>query len=489
MSAKDKKSEKLKLLEEKIRRLKTNNISRFYPETGPLSRDKYVPHMKFFKAGAKYRERLALCGNRVGKSVGMGGIEVTYHATGKYPDWWEGYVFTHPVKIRVCGKTGQTVRDIIQKILIGPPGAKGTGLIPEDCLIKTTPKAGGVPDAIDTVTVRHISGGESTIGFKAYTEGRSSFEGTEQDVVWEDEEPPYNIHTENLIRTMGTGVFNEPGLMLCTFTPLEGMSETVMAFLKGGKLPDGREMVENNKYIVMATWDDAPHLSESEKKILWDELPPYERDARSKGIPQLGSGAIYPILEKEVTIDDFEIPEYWPKIYGFDVGWNCTAAVFAAHDVETDTIYVYNTYKRGHAEPSIHVDAIKARGKYIPGAIDPSSAGSSQIDGKKLINEYRDLDLNLFYADNSVVGESGIFAVWKRLSSGRLKVFKSCIEWFIEFRLYRRDQKGNVVKSNDHLMDATRYLSNTIHIAEEQTEEEEQHYEETQQQESTAGWY
>ena len=30
--------------------------------------------------------------------------------------------------------------------------------------------------------------------------------------------------------------------------------------------------------------------------------------------------------------------------------------------------------------------------------------------------------------------------------------------WLSEFRIYRRDEKGRIVKQSDHLMDATRYL-------------------------------
>jgi hypothetical protein len=54
--------------------------------------------------------------------------------------------------------------------------------------------------------------------------------------------------------------------------------------------------------------------------------------------------------------------------------------------------------------------------------------------------------------------EAGIFAVWQRLSGGKLKVFQSLSNWLAEFRLYRRDEKGTIVKENDHLLDATRYL-------------------------------
>jgi hypothetical protein len=44
------------------------------------------------------------------------------------------------------------------------------------------------------------------------------------------------------------------------------------------------------------------------------------------------------------------------------------------------------------------------------------------------------------------------------LSAGKLKVFESLKAWLEEFRMYRRDEKGQIVKANDHLMDATRYL-------------------------------
>jgi hypothetical protein len=43
------------------------------------------------------------------------------------------------------------------------------------------------------------------------------------------------------------------------------------------------------------------------------------------------------------------------------------------------------------------------------------------------------------------------------LSTQQLRVFDTLTNWFKEVRLYRRDEKGNVVKKNDHIMDATRY--------------------------------
>jgi hypothetical protein len=210
-----------------------------------------------------------------------------------------------------------------------------------------------------------------------------------------------------------------------------------------------------SKFVVMADWNDVPHLSEAEKIELLASIPPHQRDARTKGVPQLGSGAIYPVPETDILVEDFEIPEHYTRGYGMDVGWNCTAVVWLSHDQETGVRYVYAIHKRGEAEPSIHADAVRSRGIWIPGRIDPASRGRSQRDGTVLIDDYVNQGLFLDVAPNAV--EAGILEVWRLLSTGQLKVFKSCSAWLEEFRLYRRDRKGRVVKQNDHLMDATRY--------------------------------
>jgi hypothetical protein len=159
-----------------------------------------------------------------------------------------------------------------------------------------------------------------------------------------------------------------------------------------------------------------------------------------------------------------EIPAHWPKAYGLDVGWNKTAAPFGALDRENDVLYIYSCHYQGQQEPSTHVAAIRARGEWIPGTIDPASRGRSQKDGEQLLQIYRDLGLTLTPAENSV--ESGLFEVHQRLATGRLKVFRSCKAWFGEYRIYHRDEKGHIVKANDHLMDGTRYLVVTgIHLA------------------------
>jgi Terminase RNaseH-like domain len=216
------------------------------------------------------------------------------------------------------------------------------------------------------------------------------------------------------------------------------------------------EVLNGNAYLVMCTWSQVPHLSPEVQKELLSSYPDYQRDARSKGVPSLGSGAIYKVSESEITIDDIPIPPHWPRAYGFDVGWRFSACVWGALDRDNDTLYVYAEHYRSEAEPVIHAAAIKARGEWIKGAIDPAARGRGQTDGRSLLEMYRDLGLDLIDADNSV--ETGIYELLMRMTSGRLKIFRSCQNLLAEYRLYRRDEKGRIVKERDHALDALRYM-------------------------------
>ena len=195
------------------------------------AREKYPKHLEFFKAGAEYRERCFMAANRTGKTV-AGSYEMTCHLTGLYPDWWEGRRFPSAIRAWAAGKTNETTRDIVQTSLLGEIAfegqrkiVSGTGMIPGRLLGQPSWKQ-GVADLVDTIKVKHAAGGWSVLGLKSYQQGRGSFEGTAQHVIWPDEEPPLDIYGECLIRTATTG-----GIVLMTFTPLEGMSETVLQFM------------------------------------------------------------------------------------------------------------------------------------------------------------------------------------------------------------------------------------------------------------------
>jgi phage terminase large subunit-like protein len=194
----------------------------------------YSKQLDFHAAGKAHGERLFMAGNQQGKTW-AGGYEVAIHATGRYPDWWTGAVFTRAPKWWVAGVTGESTRDNPQRILVGPPQIKsawGTGAIPRDALKDYSP-ARGVPDALDSLVVKWGGGGDvqaqdSIILLKSYEKGREKWQGDTVDGIWFDEEPPMDIYSEGRTRTNKgqLGVFD-----MITFTPLRGMSEVVRLFL------------------------------------------------------------------------------------------------------------------------------------------------------------------------------------------------------------------------------------------------------------------
>lgn len=211
-----------------------------------------------------------------------------------------------------------------------------------------------------------------------------------------------------------------------------------------------------SKITVFCSWEDVPHLDPATKAAILASIPPWQRDARTKGIPELGAGAIYTVPESEFTIPAIELQPQWPRCFALDVGWKRNAVLLGAIDRDTGILYIYDEIYKSKCEPAVVAGAIRARGSWIPGVIDPAARGRGQKDGISLLTVYRDLGLDIRTANNAV--ESGLLKVWEMLSQGQIKIVSKCTNFFAEYRLYRRDLKGNIVKSNDHLMDCLRYM-------------------------------
>jgi phage terminase large subunit-like protein len=217
--------EEIRLTEELARRQRSNKFLSYYPDEGPLRRELYEKHLRFFKAGAIHQERAAIAGNRCGKTT-LGCYEATCHLIGAYPHWWEGKRFDSPVDWWAAGDTSETTRNILQFEFLGPLNELGTGMIPSQNIVGDPTRRRGLADSIDTVSIKHSSGGLSTLAFKSYDQGREKFQGTAKHGINLDEEPAADIYFECLTRLMTTN-----GILICTFTPLSGMSEIVLRYM------------------------------------------------------------------------------------------------------------------------------------------------------------------------------------------------------------------------------------------------------------------
>ncbi|RDJ93726.1 hypothetical protein B4Q13_19990, partial [Lacticaseibacillus rhamnosus] len=87
-------------------------------------------------------------------------------------------------------------------------------------------------------------------------------------------------------------------------------------------------------------------------------------------------------------------------------------------------------------------------------------AAAGQLGMRRRRQTYRALGLRLEQIDNPV--ESGILNISQRMRSGRLKVFASLSKYLEQRRLYRRDEKDQIVKDRENLQDAARGLASGI---------------------------
>jgi phage terminase large subunit-like protein len=418
----------------------------------------YPKQKQFHAMGLEKRERALIAANQVGKTW-CAGAEVAMHLTGDYPDDWPGLRFDRPTRWTAGSESAELTKKGMQRVLLGPPEDKaawGTGMIPRAALDfdKISPRS-GVPDAVMTIGVRHKRGGTSVVQLNSYDQGRTKWQADTLDGVWLDEEPPEDIYNEALTRTNVS-----LGPVILTATPLKGLTRVMNKYLKDKSPGTG--------YVNMVL-EDASHYSPEQIEVIIASYPAHERDARTKGIPVLGSGVIYPIAEQLIKVMPFPIPPEWKRIAGMDFGaTHPTAAVWLAIDSDADMIYVTDCYRKdGVGQLPMHASAIRSKGEWIPMAW-PGDGMNETAAGPALAQQYRGERVNMraeraqFPPDplnpaRSVVSvEAGLQEILTLMETGRFKVFSHLEDWFEEFRMYHRDN-GKIVKKVDDLMDATRY--------------------------------
>lgn len=428
-------------LRQAVERKKFNQMDFYEP---------YPKQLEFFAQGVAHRERTFFAGNQLGKTT-AGAFEATCHATGRYPSWWNGRRFDKPTRGWLCGPSNGALRDGAQQKLLGTARVEeafGTGMIPRDCLVETT-SARGTPGSIDTIQVRHVSGGVSTISLKSYEQGREKFQSDTIDWFWADEEPPYDIYTELLARITATH-----GMGWITFTPLLGRTPVVDRFLN--------EENPSRAHVIM-TFEEVSHLTDEQRKEIWDSYPAHMREARTRGVPMAGEGMVFSVAEdtlKEPRIDN--VPIHWAKIWGVDFGIaHPFAAVLLAWDKDYDTIHVLHTIRMSDGNAIMHGHALRQIAAAVPVAWPQDGTQRDKGSGEQLADIYRRqgklpmLGTHATHADGSVSTEAGVMEMETRMQTGRLKVADHLGHWFEEFRGYHR-KEGQIVKEHDDIMSATR---------------------------------
>lgn len=448
----------------------------------------YPWQRKFVEASLDNTEIMLMAANGVGKTSVAGAI-VSVHMTGDYdgfvkdmrypstfldgrthpyagqlvwPDGWKGRRFKTPVRVWTGSPTNETSKENIQTILIGGTGEDlGMGWVPRSRLVgKPTTRQAGVKDVVDSFQVRHISGGISKCFTKTYEQGWQKWQGGAPHIVWLDEEPDdYKIYTESLTRVLRT-----KGMVMVTYTPLLGWTDLSLHF---------REAAEGSGiYLQNATWDDAPHLDDAEKARLMLSYPEHELDARTKGMPMMGKGAVFPISDNRISIDPFKIPDHWARIKGCDFGIDHPAAGSEiAWDRDQDRIYVIDCYKKSGETAPYHAAWFNKSNKWIPVSWPHDGMNREKSGGKTLAQHYRDHGVNMLSKSARYPKARGeehdtgggqpvepiVTEILEMMSNDRFKVFSNLPEWFEEKRSFHRDENGKIVSRRDDILKATFY--------------------------------
>lgn len=243
--------------------------------------------------------------------------------------------------------------------------------------------------------------------------------------------------------------------------------------------------VSASKFLVMASWSDVPHLDQKTRDELLESTPPWQRKARSMGIPVLGSGLIFPVSEDAIKCDAFPIPTHWPRLRGMDFGWDHpTAHVELAWDRDTDAVYVTSVYAESQKRIDEHASALKRISPdWVPIAWPHDGLQHDKKAGAQLAESYREEGLPMLsematWPEKSHDGgtaegndissrvsvEAGVQDMLLRMQQGRLKVFRHCELFFTEMRMYHR-KEGKIVKLFDDVISATRYAIMMLRFA------------------------
>lgn len=421
--------------------------------------ESYLPTSKalqFYASGLTARQRMLLGAVRSRKTT-LALKEVACHALGVYPSWWNGYKYDRPTRWLVGTVKAIKTRDVLQKYLL--EGDLQFGLQPfiHASSVEKTYMSGGLRNAIDRLFVKHASGGISEIKFASFAEGASGLQSETFDGAHLDEAPHFDVYQEILFRTTSFGDYKT--FVLLTMWPERGMDELVTFFMNKG---EPGQSVEDHFYMH-CSWADNPTMSEEEKERLRRATPEYLLDAREFGLPIFGVGKVFRMKESDIITPAFkEIPKHFALIYGLDpaaTSGGTYGSVLLAHDRDNDVVYVVRDYKKANITPvEHHNNLLHIMPDNVVGISDPAGGGEDQHTRETTLDFFRRMGRNLIVADKAnKKKEATIDEIEMRCRSGKFKICENCTDYLDEWRKYSRDDKGKIIKKDDHTLDASFY--------------------------------
>jgi phage terminase large subunit-like protein len=152
----------------------------------------------------------------------------------------------------------------------------------------------------------------SLIMFKSYDQGCESFAQDDVDLIWNDEEPPYNIYKEQRMR-----LIDRNGEMIISMTSVKGVTDLIADLFEDCDVIQNRHsdllnedlpvIAEKNGVKFYMLWSiDNPYIDQIRLRHELKFMTRDEIKARGHGIPVNLSGKIYPAFNKRIHVIQFE---------------------------------------------------------------------------------------------------------------------------------------------------------------------------------------
>lgn len=402
-------------------------------------------------------EVMTMAGNQSGKTM-SGAYHDALDLTQRYPDWWTGFRFDHPIHALMVGVDAKQL-GVLQNYLFGPLEDRhfAGGFVHRDeiqhRMIEWSRNTPGIASAVP-IRSKH---GMSRVNLRSYTQSKTgqatlTFAGTIYDLIHADEQPPDDLIGQFKVR-LTNGNRGAGGRLRYTMTPELGPTAEVVAFMENPS--------RFQRLIGPVSVDECAHIRGEVRERLEATIPEHERDMRLRGIPLLGEGLIYPVAESRLKVPSFQPMPWMKRLKGIDIGYKHVGLAWMLFNPETGQRIVYRTEKLESVTVAEQCAALNGMWDDVPTVFPPDVNNTEKGSGDALRKIYgkhlRGRMLDFENEDGSRFVEPGLMQTLDWMRAGLWRVCDQGNEpYFREIRMYHR-KNGKVVKENDHVMDATRY--------------------------------